>query len=148
MVVYALLWVKLLATRRVLRHYFSLEFHKLFLNLPSSLCSTLRINDSILSNLSIILMWKEDSFSITLSFSSLVGMSSNLSLIEASLTFWNFSSRSLTSLSTIRLKPENYDLTINDDNNNNNNSNDNINNANSNVGDDNDDYIDVRQILS
>ena len=75
-------------------------------------------------------------------------MSSNLSLIEASLTFWNFSSRSLTSLSTIRLKPENYDLTINDDNNNNNNSNDNINNANSNVGDDNDDYIDVRQILS
>ena len=78
-------------------------------------------------------------------------MSSNLSLIEASLTFWNFSSRSLTSLSTIRLKPENYDLTINDGNNNNNNknnSNDNINNANSNVGDDNDDYIDVRQILS
>ena len=75
-------------------------------------------------------------------------MSSNLSLIEASLTFWNFSSRSLTSLSTIRLKPENYDLTINDSNNNNNNSNDNINNANSNVGDDNDDYIDVRQILS
>ena len=80
-------------------------------------------------------------------------MSSNLSLIEASLTFWNFSSRSLTSLSTIRLKPENYDLTINDgnnnnNNNNNNNSNDNINNANSNVGDDNDDYIDVRQILS
>ena len=54
------------------------------------------------------------------------------------------------SLSTIRLKPENYDLTINDgnNNNNNNNSNDNINNANSNVGDDNDDYIDVRQILS
>ena len=77
-------------------------------------------------------------------------MSSNLSLIEASLTLWNFSSRSLTSLSTIRLKPENYDLTINDgnNNNNNNNSNDNINNANSNVGDDNDDYIDVRQILS
>ena len=54
-------------------------------------------------------------------------------------------------MSTIRLKPENYDLTINDgnnNNNNNNNSNDNINNANSNVGDDNDDYIDVRQILS
>ena len=90
-------------------------------------------------------MRKEDSFSITLSFSSLVGMSSNLSLIAASLTFWNFSSRSLTSLSTIRLKPKNDDRTINDGNNNNNsynnNSNDNDNNNNiySDVNDDNND---------
>ena len=90
-------------------------------------------------------MRKEDSFSITLSFSSLVGMSSNLSLIAASSTFWNFSSRSLTSLSTIRLKPKNDDRTINDGNNNNNsynnNSNDNDNNNNiySDVNDDNND---------
>ena len=76
-------------------------------------------------------------------------MSSNLSLIAASLTFWNFSSRSLTSLSTIRLKPKNDDRTINDGNNNknynNNNSNDNNNNNNnSDVDDDNDDdCIDV-----
>ena len=76
-------------------------------------------------------------------------MSSNLSLIAASLTFWNFSSRSLTSLSTIRLKPKNDDRTINDGNNNknyNNNSNDNDNNNNNNsdVDDDNDDdCIDV-----
>ena len=93
-------------------------------------------------------------------------MSSNLSLIEASLTFWNFSSRSLTSLSTIRLKPKNDDRTINDGNNNNNsndnnnnnnnnyynNSNDNNNNNNNNnsdVDDDNDDdCIDVRKRLS
>ena len=102
-------------------------------------------------------MRKEDSFSITLSFSSLVGMSSNLSLIAESLTFWNFSSRSLTSLSTIRLKPKNDDRTINDGNNNNNNSynnnsndnNNNNNNINSDVNDDNDDdCIDVRQRLS
>ena len=77
-------------------------------------------------------------------------MSSNLLLIEASLTFWNFSSRSLTSLWTIRLKPKNDDRTINDGNNNknynNNNSNDNNNNNNNNsdVDDDNDDdCIDV-----
>ena len=78
-------------------------------------------------------------------------MSSNLSLIAASLTFWNFSSRSLTSLSTIRLKPKNDDRTINDGNNyknyNNNNSNGNNNNNNNNnsdVDDDNDDdCIDV-----
>ena len=92
-------------------------------------------------------------------------MSSNLSLIEASLTFWNFSSRSLTSLWTIRLKPKNDDRTINDGNNNNNsndnnnnnnnnyynNSNDNNNNNNNNsdVDDDNDDdCIDVRKRLS
>ena len=91
-------------------------------------------------------------------------MSSNLSLIEASLTFWNFSSRSLTSLWTIRLKPKNDDRTINDgnnnnsnDNNNNNNyynnnsndNNDNNNNNNSDVDDDNDDdCIDVRKRLS
>ena len=72
------------------------------------------------------------------------------------MTFWNFSSRSLTSLSTIRLKPKNDDRTINDGNNNknynnnnknynNNNSNDNNNNNNnSDVDDDNDDdCIDV-----
>ena len=85
-------------------------------------------------------------------------MSSNLSLIEASLTFWNFSSRSLTSLWTIRLKPKNDDRTINDGNNNNsndnnnnnnyynNNSNDNNNNNNNNSDVDNDnddDCIDV-----
>ena len=76
-------------------------------------------------------------------------MSSNLSLIAASLTFWNFSSRSLTSLSTIRLKPKNDDRTINDGNNNenyNNNSNDNNNNSNNNSDVDNDnddDCIDV-----
>ena len=78
-------------------------------------------------------------------------MSSNLLLIEASLTFWNFSSRSLTSLSTIRLKPKNDDRTINDGNNNenyNNNSNDNNNNNNNNNnsdvdGDNDDDCIDV-----
>ena len=76
-------------------------------------------------------------------------MSSNLSLIAASLTFWNFSSRSLTSLSTIRLKPKNDDRTINDGNNNenyNNNSNDNNNNNNNNSDVDNDnddDCIDV-----
>ena len=92
-------------------------------------------------------------------------MSSNLSLIAASLTFWNFSSRSLTSLWTIRLKPKNDDGTINDGNNNNsndnnnnnnnnyynnNNSNDNNNNNNnSDVNDDNDDdCVDVRQRLS
>ena len=80
-------------------------------------------------------------------------MSSNLSLIEASLTFWNFSSRSLTSLSTIRLKPKNDDRTINDGNNNNcnnnNDNNNNNNNVNSNVDDDNnEDCIDVRQRLS
>ena len=73
-------------------------------------------------------------------------MSSNLSLIAASLTFWNFSSRSLTSLSTILLKPKNDDRTINDYNNNNNNNN---NNVNSDVDVDNDDIgIDVRQRLS
>ena len=89
-------------------------------------------------------------------------MSSNLSLIEASLTFWNFSSRSLTSLSTIRLKPKNDDCTINGDNNdnsnnnndinnndNNNNDNNNNNNVNSDVDDDNDDdCIDITQRLS
>ena len=89
-------------------------------------------------------------------------MSSNLSLIAASLTFWNFSSRSLTSLSTIRLKPKNDDCTINggnndnsnnnDDNNNNdnnNNDNNNSNNVNSDVDDDNDDdCIDITQRLS
>ena len=89
-------------------------------------------------------------------------MSSNLSLIAASLTFWNFSSRSLTSLSTIRLKPKNDDCTINGDNNdnsnnnndinnndNNNNDNNNNNNVNSDVDDDNDDdCIDITQRLS
>ena len=92
-------------------------------------------------------------------------MSSNLSLIEASLTFWNFSSRSLTSLSTIRLKPKNDDCTINggnndnsnnnddinnnDNNNNNNNDNNNNNNVNSDVDNDNDDdCIDITQRLS
>ena len=86
-------------------------------------------------------------------------MSSNLSLIAASLTFWNFSSRSLTSLSTIRLKPKNDDCTINGGNNdnsnnnddinnndNNNNDNNNSNNVNSDVDDDNDDdCIDITQ---
>ena len=88
-------------------------------------------------------------------------MSSNLSLIEASLTFWNFSSRSLTSLSTIRLKPKNDDCTINGGNNDNSNNNDDINNndnnndnnnnnnVNSDVDDDNDDdCIDITQRLS
>ena len=89
-------------------------------------------------------------------------MSSNLSLIEASLTFWNFSSRSLTSLSTIRLKPKNDDCKINGGNNdnsnnnddinnndNNNNDNNNNNNVNSDVDDDNDDEcIDITQRLS
>ena len=88
-------------------------------------------------------------------------MSSSLSLIEASLTFWNFSSRSLTSLSTIRLKPKNDDCTINggnndnsnnnnDINNNDNNNNDNNNNnVNSDVDDDNDDdCIDITHRLS
>ena len=89
-------------------------------------------------------------------------MSSSLSLIEASLTFWNFSSRSLTSLSTIRLKPKNDDYTINGGNNdnsnnnddinnndNNNNDNNNSNNVNSDVDDDNDDdCIDITQRLS
>ena len=89
-------------------------------------------------------------------------MSSNLSLIAASLTFWNFSSRSLTSLSTIRLKPKNDDCTINggnndnsndnddiNDNDNNNNDNNNNNNVNSDVDDDNDDdCIDITQRLS
>ena len=89
-------------------------------------------------------------------------MSSNLLLIEASLTFWNFSSRSLTSLSTIRLKPKNDDCTINGGNNdnsnnnddinnndNNNNDNNNSNNVNSDVDDDNDDdCIDITQRLS
>ena len=76
-------------------------------------------------------------------------MSSNLSLIAASLTFWNFSSRSLTSLSTILLKPKNDDRTINDNNNNNNNINNNNNNVNSDVDVDNNDIgIDVRQRLS
>ena len=89
-------------------------------------------------------------------------MSSNLSLIAASLTFWNFSSRSLTSLSTIRLKPKNDDCTINGGNNdnsnnyddinnndNNNNDNNNNNNVNSDVDDDNDDdCIDITQRLS
>ena len=71
-------------------------------------------------------------------------MSSNLSLIEASLTFWNFSSRSLTSLSTIRLNPKNDECTLNggnDDDNNNN-------NVNSDVDDDNNDDCFVRQRLS
>ena len=86
-------------------------------------------------------------------------MSSNLSLIEVSLMFRNFSCSSLTSLSTICLKPKNDDCTVNggndDDNNNNNNNNSNSNNNNNNnnndnvnsdVNDDNDDvYIDVRQ---
>ena len=89
-------------------------------------------------------------------------MSSNLSLIAASLTFWNFSSRSLTSLSTIRLKPKNDDCKINGGNNdnsnnnddinnndNNNNDNNNNNNVNSDVDDDNDDdCIDITQRLS
>ena len=89
-------------------------------------------------------------------------MSSNLSLIAASLTFWNFSSRSLTSLSTIRLKPKNDDCTINGGNNdnsnnnddinnndNNNNDNNNNNNVNSDVDDDNDDdCIHITQRLS
>ena len=88
-------------------------------------------------------------------------MSSNLSLIAASLTFWNFSSRSLTSLSTIRLKPKNDDCTINGGNNDNSNNNDDINNndnnnndnnnnnVNSDVDDDNDDdCIDITQRLS
>ena len=76
-------------------------------------------------------------------------MSSNLLLIAASLTFWNFSSRSLTSLSTILLKPKNDDRTINDNNNNNNNINNNNNNVNSDVDVDNNDIgIDVRQRLS
>ena len=88
-------------------------------------------------------------------------MSSNLSLIEASLTFWNFSSRSLTSLSTIRLEPKNDDCTINGGNNDNSNNNDDINNndnnndnnnnnnVNSDVDDDNDDdCIDITQRLS
>ena len=88
-------------------------------------------------------------------------MSSNLSLIAASLTFWNFSSRSLTSLSTIRLKPKNDDCTINGGNNDNSNNNDDINNndnnndnnnnnnVNSDVDDDNDDdCIDITQKLS
>ena len=87
-------------------------------------------------------------------------MSSNLSLIEESLTFWNFSSRSLTSLSTIRLKPKNDDCKINggnnDNSNNNNNNNDdnnnndnNNNNVNSDVDDDNDDdCIDITQRLN
>ena len=88
-------------------------------------------------------------------------MSSNLLLIEASLTFWNFSSRSLTSLSTIRLKPKNDDCTINGGNNDNSNNNDDINNndnnndnnnnnnVNSDVDDDNDDdCIDITQRLS
>ena len=71
-------------------------------------------------------------------------MSSNLSLIEASLTFWNFSSRSLTSLSTIRLNPKNDECTLNggnDDDNNNN-------NVNSDVDDDNNDDCFVRQRLN
>ena len=82
-------------------------------------------------------------------------MSSNLSLIEASLTFWNFSSRSLTSLSTIRLNPKNDECTLNDDNNdddnnnnNNNNDNNNNNNVNSDVDDDNNDDCFVRQRLN
>ena len=73
-------------------------------------------------------------------------MSSSLSLIEASLTFWNFSSRSLTSLSTIRLNPKNDECTLNggnDDNNNNNNI-----NVNSDVDDGNNDDCIVRQRLS
>ena len=71
-------------------------------------------------------------------------MSSSLSLIEASLTFWNFSSRSLTSLSTIRLNPKNDECTLNggnDDDNNNN-------NVNSDVDDDNNDDCFVRQRLN
>ena len=71
-------------------------------------------------------------------------MSSNLSLIEESLTFWNFSSRSLTSLSTIRLNPKNDECTLNggnDDDNNNN-------NVNSDVDDDNNDDCFVRQRLN
>ena len=87
-------------------------------------------------------------------------MSSNLSLIEASLTSWNFSSRPLTSSSTIRLKPENDDCTINvgnndnkndNDNNDNNNNDNNTNsyNVNSDADDDNDDHhVDIRQRLS
>ena len=79
-------------------------------------------------------------------------MSSNLSLIEASLTFWNFSSRSLTSLSTIRLNPKNDECTlndgINDDNNNNNNNNNNDDDVNSDVDDDNNDDCFVRQRLN
>ena len=74
-------------------------------------------------------------------------MSSSLSLIEASLTFWNFSSRSLTSLSTIRLNPKNDECTLNDginDDNNNNNNND----VNSDVDDDNNDDCFVRQRLN
>ena len=72
-------------------------------------------------------------------------MSSNLSLIEASLTFWNFSSRSLTSLSTIRLNPKNDECTLNDGNNDNDNNN---NNVNSDVDDDNNDDCFVRQRLN
>ena len=70
-------------------------------------------------------------------------MSSNLSLIEASLTFWNFSSRSLTSLSTIRLNPKNDECTFNDGN-----SDDDNNNVNSDVDDDNNDDCFVRQRLN
>ena len=79
-------------------------------------------------------------------------MSSNLSLIEASLTFWNFSSRSLTSLSTIRLNPKNDECTLNDGNNdynnNNNNNNNNNDDVNSDVDDDNNDDCFVRQRLN
>ena len=77
-------------------------------------------------------------------------MSSNLSLIEASLTFWNFSSRSLTSLSTIRLNPKNDERTLNDGNNddNNNNNNNNNNNVNSDVDDDNNNDCFIKQRLN
>ena len=72
-------------------------------------------------------------------------MSSNLSLIEESLTFWNFSSRSLTSLSTIRLNPKSDECTLNDGNDDDNNNN---NNVNSDVDDDNNDDCFVRQKLN
>ena len=75
-------------------------------------------------------------------------MSSSLSLIEASLTFWNFSSRSLTSLSTIRLNPKSDEFTLNDGNDDDDNNNNNNNNVNSDVDDDNNDDCIVRQRLN
>ena len=73
-------------------------------------------------------------------------MSSSLSLIEASLTFWNFSSRSLTSLSTIRLNPKSDECALNDGNDDDDNNNNN--NVNSDVDDDNNDDCFVRQRLN
>ena len=73
-------------------------------------------------------------------------MSSSLSLIEASLTFWNFSRRSLTSLSTIRLNPRSDEFTLNDGNDDDDDNNNN--NVNSDVDDDNNDDCIVRQRLN